>query len=173
MSGHSKWSKVKHQKATTDAVKASEFTRASHAISVAVSEGGGGTDPEHNFRLRLAIEKARMVNMPKENIQRAIEKGKGQEGNGLEQIIYEGYGPGGVGFMIDVATTNRNRAVSEIKNVLERGGGTLVNPGGVAYLFRAKVTIPVSMSTRQQIRELVNNLESLADVQKVLTNETV
>ena len=135
MSGHSKWSKVKHQKATTDAVKGREFTKASRAITVAVREGGGVIDPEHNFRLRLAVEKAHMVNMPKENIERAIQKGTGGGGAQIEQVMYECYGPGGVAVCIEAATDNRQRAVSEIKNVLERAGGTLAGPGAVAYLF--------------------------------------
>ncbi len=135
MSGHSKWSKVKHQKATTDAVKGREFTKASRAITVAVREGGGVTDPDHNFRLRLAVEKARMVNMPKENIQRAIEKGSSTGGEQFEQIMYEGYGPGGVALCIESTTDNRQRTVAEVKNLLDRAGGTLAGPGAVAYLF--------------------------------------
>jgi YebC/PmpR family DNA-binding regulatory protein len=135
MSGHSKWSKVKHQKATTDVVRGREFTKASRAITIAVREGGGVADPNHNFRLRLAIEKAREVNMPKENIERAIQKGKGTSGVQIEQIMYEGYAPGGVALCIDTATDNRQRTVAEVKNIVERAGGSLGGPGAVAYLF--------------------------------------
>lgn len=136
MSGHSKWSKVKHQKATTDVVKGQAFTRASRAITVAVREGGGITDPNTNFHLRLAIENARDVNMPKENIIRAIEKGKGGMGDNLEQISYEAFGSSGVAMLIDVNTDNKLRTVWQIKNILEKSGGTLTSPGAVHYLFR-------------------------------------
>ena len=144
MSGHSKWSKVKHQKATTDVVKSFAFTKASRGITVAVSEGGGVTDPDMNFHLRLAIEKAREVNMPKENIERAIARASGEDAATIEQITYEGYGPGGVAMLIEVATDNRKRSVSQVKNVLERGGGVLATPGSVAFQFqrRGVITVP-------------------------------
>ncbi|MCX6791934.1 MAG: YebC/PmpR family DNA-binding transcriptional regulator [Candidatus Gottesmanbacteria bacterium] len=144
MSGHSKWSKVKHQKATTDVVKSFAFTKASRAIAVAVKEGGGITDPESNFHLRLAIEKAHDVNMPKENIERAIEKAGGSGALAIEQMMYEGYGPGGVAILIEAATDNRKRSVSQIKNVLERSGGTLASPGAVRFQFnrRGLLTVP-------------------------------
>lgn len=135
MSGHSKWSKVKHQKAVTDKVKGSAFTKASRAITVAVREGGGVADPTMNFRLRLAIENAKSVNMPKDTIERAIAKGKGEGGNQLESILYEGFGPYGVAFIIEATTDNRMRTVSLVKNVLERAGGNLGGPGAVSYLF--------------------------------------
>ena len=143
MSGHSKWSKVKHQKATTDVVKSFAFTKASRAITVAVQEGGGITDPNMNFHLRLAIEKARDVNMPKENIERAITRATG-EGSVIEQMMYEGYGPGGVAMLIEVATDNRKRSVSQVKNALEMAGGTLASPGAVAFQFKRRgvLTVP-------------------------------
>jgi YebC/PmpR family DNA-binding regulatory protein len=144
MSGHSKWSKVKHQKATTDVVKSFAFTKASRAITVAVKEGGGITDPASNFHLRLAIEKAHNVNMPKENIERAIAKAAGEGASAIEQIMYEGYGPGGVAILIEAATDNRQRTVSQIKNALERTGGTLASPGAVRFQFsrRGLLTVP-------------------------------
>jgi YebC/PmpR family DNA-binding regulatory protein len=144
MSGHSKWSKVKHQKATTDVVKSFAFTKASRGITVAVKEGGGVTDPTTNFHLRLAVEKAREVNMPKENIERAIAKAVGEGAAAIEQMIYEGYGPGGVAVLIEVATDNRKRSVSQVKNALEQGGGTLASPGSVAFQFerRGVLTVP-------------------------------
>ena len=135
MSGHSKWSKVKHQKATTDVVKSFAFTKASRGITVAVREGGGVTDPEMNFHLRLAVEKARAVNMPKDNIERAIERATGEGLAAIEQHVYEGYGHGGVAIMIEAATDNKQRTVSQVKNTLERAGGTLASPGAVGYLF--------------------------------------
>ncbi len=136
MSGHSKWSKVKHQKAVTDSVKARLFTKAARAITIAVHEGGGVTDPDDNFKLRLAIENARGVNMPKENIDRAIAHAAlGAKGGGLETILYEGFGPGGVGILIESATDNKQRTVSVVRNVLETAGGSLGSTGSVGYLF--------------------------------------
>lgn len=135
MSGHSKWSKVKHQKATTDVLKAAAFTRATRAITIAVKDGGGVTDPNTNFHLRLAIEKARSVNMPKENIERAVDKAKGMDGESIHQIVYEAYGPFGVALYIEAATNNINRTVSFLKQVLEHAGGSMGSPGAVSYLF--------------------------------------
>ncbi len=147
MSGHSKWSKVKHQKAVTDVVKSAAFTKAAHAIAIAVREGGGVTDPESNFHLRLAIEKARAVNMPKENITRAVERAAGAGSEAIEQITYEGYGPGGVALLIETATDNRQRTVAQVKNVLERAGGTIASPGSVAYQFERRGVLTVAKST--------------------------
>jgi YebC/PmpR family DNA-binding regulatory protein len=143
MSGHSKWSKVKHQKATTDVVKSFAFTKASRAITVAVKEGGNITDPNMNFHLRLAVEKAHAVNMPKENIERAIAKAAGEGALSIEQMTYEGYGPGGVAILIEAATDNRQRIVSQIKNVLERAGGTLASPGAVSFQFSRRGVLTV------------------------------
>lgn len=144
MSGHSKWSKVKHQKATTDVVKSFAFTKATRAITVAVKEGGNVTDPNMNFHLRLAIEKAHEVNMPKENIERAIAKAAGEGSAAIEQIMYEGYGHGGVAIIIEAATDNRKRSVSQVKNALEMAGGTLAAPGAVTFQFvrRGVLTVP-------------------------------
>lgn len=135
MSGHSKWSKVKHQKEVTDAVKGKIFTKLANAITVAVRHGGG-TNQETNVRLRFAIEKARASNMPKEKIERAIDRGSGDD-NGvvMEEVVYEGFGPGGAGLIIEAVTDKRQRTVTLIKNVLERSGGTLAASGAVAYLF--------------------------------------
>jgi len=147
MSGHSKWSKVKHQKATTDVAKAAAFTRASRAIAIAVREGGGVTDPDNNFHLRLAIEKARDVNMPKENIDRIIEKAKGEGANVIETVTYEGYGPYGIAFFIEGATDNNKRAVSFVKQALEYAGGAMASPGSVGYLFERKGIIAIAKNT--------------------------
>jgi YebC/PmpR family DNA-binding regulatory protein len=136
MSGHSKWSKVKHQKAVTDVVKAKAFTKASQGITLAVRLGGGVGDPNSNFHLRLAVEKAHAVNMPKENIERAIDKGKNIGGGDLVQVMYEAYGTGGVAMLIEATTDNANRTVSEIKNLLEHHGATMVAQGAVSYLFK-------------------------------------
>lgn len=135
MSGHSKWSKVKHQKAMTDAVKSAAFTRASRAITVAVREGGGITDPQKNFRLRLAIDQARAVNMPKETIERAIERANGSSVTALETVIYEGYGPGGVAYLVEAATDNKQRTSAAIKHQFDRAGGSIAAPGAVGFQF--------------------------------------
>ncbi len=156
MSGHSKWSKVKHQKATTDAVKANAFTKASRGLTIAVREGGGIADPDKNFRLRLAIEKARGVNMPKENIERAIARGIGTGAGAIEQLHYEGYGPGGVAVLVEAATDNRARTVSAIKNIFDRAGGTLASPGAVSYLFVRSgiITVPRTGHTTDELLAL-------------------
>ncbi len=180
MSGHSKWSKVKHQKATTDVVKGQAFTKASHAITIAVHEGAGTTNPDMNFRLRLAIEKAREVNMPKDTIERAIAKGKGEEGTGIETVLYEGYGPGGVGFLVEAATDNRQRTSSAIKNIFDQYGGSLAGSGAVSFLFdkqasgefmvRPHSAIILDETKRQEVAKLEEQLSELPDVQRVYIN---
>jgi len=144
MSGHSKWSKVKHQKATTDVAKAAAFTKATRGITIAVKEGGGVTDPNLNFHLRLAIEKARAVNMPKDNIERAIDKAKGSDAEIIRQITYDAYGPFGVAMYIEVATDNINRSVSFLKQAIEHAGGSMATPGAVSYLFKNQGVILVA-----------------------------
>jgi len=137
MSGHSKWSTIKHKKAATDSKRGQIFTKLGRAITIAAKEGG--PDPASNFKLRLVVDKAREVNMPKANIERAIEKGSGQgAGENLETAVYEGFGPGQIAVMIEVVTDNKNRTAAEIKKVFERGGGSLGQPGSVAYLFNKK-----------------------------------
>lgn len=145
MSGHSKWSSIKRQKATADVKRGQIFTKLGNAITIAVREGGGG-DPEANFKLRLAIEQARAANMPKENIQRAIERGLGKAGagGGLKEVVYEGYGPSGVAIMIETVTDNRNRTTAEVKGVLERAGGSLGAPGSVAWMFAKEGVIAIA-----------------------------
>ncbi|OGG01862.1 hypothetical protein A2Z33_01260 [Candidatus Gottesmanbacteria bacterium RBG_16_52_11] len=134
MSGHSKWSKVKHQKAVTDVARAGAFTKASRAITVAVRNGGGQTDPQFNFRLRLAIEKAREVNMPKANIERAIDRG-GVSGDSIEEVVYEAYGPGASALLIATLSDNQKRTVAAVKNTLEHHRGKLATPGSVQFQF--------------------------------------
>ncbi len=145
MSGHSKWSKVKHQKESTDATKGKIFTKIANAIIVAVKQGGAVTDPNDNIRLRLAVEKAKSANMPKEKIDRAIARGRGTAAeDNLEQSVYEGFGPAGVGIMIETASNNKQRTVAELKNILERFGGRLATSGSVAHFFNlvGLITIP-------------------------------
>ncbi|MCX8009104.1 MAG: YebC/PmpR family DNA-binding transcriptional regulator, partial [Patescibacteria group bacterium] len=139
MAGRSKWSKVKNQKSLTDKLKAQAFTKASQAITVAVREGGGITNPEENAKLRFAIEKAKALNMPKDTIDRAIARASKDSGQQLESLFYEAYGPGGVALIILAVTDNRQRTVSQIKNILDHYGGTLVSPGGVMFQFEKVV----------------------------------
>ncbi len=135
MSGHSKWSTIKRKKGAQDAKRGQLFTRLAREITLAAREGGG--DPETNFRLRLAVDRARANNMPKDNIERAIKRGTGEDKSGgeLEEITYEGYAPHGVALMIAVVTDNRNRAVAEVRHVLNRYGGSLGENGSVAWQF--------------------------------------
>src|SRR5947209_7278401 len=140
MSGHSKWSTIKHKKAATDAKKGAMFTKASREVTMAAKEGGG--DVNMNFRLRLAVQKAREVNMPAENIERAIKRGTGEGGGAqLEELRYEGYGPGGVAIMVDTLTDNRNRTASDIRSIFTRAGGSVAEQGAVAWQFKRKGVI--------------------------------
>lgn len=136
MSGHSKWSTIKRKKAAADAKRGNIFTRLAREIAIAAREGGG--DMDANFALRLAVDRARANNMPKENIERAIRRGTGEEKSGAsyEQILYEGYAPNGVALMIEVVTDNRNRAVAEVRHMLTRAGGNMAEAGSVSWQFR-------------------------------------
>ncbi len=143
MSGHSKWSTIKHKKAATDAKRGKIFTRLNKELTVAAREGGG--DPESNVRLRLAIDKAKASNMPKDNIERAIKRGTGElEGGELEEIVYEGYAPHGVGVLIEVVTDNRNRAIAEVRHVFNKQGGNMAEAGAVSWQFTRKGYINIS-----------------------------
>ena len=136
MSGHSKWATIKRKKGAADAKRGQIFTRLTREIVMAAREGGG--DPDSNFRLRLAVDKARAQNMPKENIERAIKRGSGEgkDGATFEEAYYEGYGPNGVALMIECVTENRNRTVAEIRHLLTRSGGSLGESGSVAWQFK-------------------------------------
>lgn len=137
MSGHSKWASIKHQKGVADAKRSTAFTRLANNISVAARAGGG--DATMNFSLRLAVEKAKQANMPKDNIERAIKRGTGEGGVAkFEDILYEAYGPGGTGMLIEAATDNRNRTSPEVKAALNKFGGKLAEPGSVAYQFKKR-----------------------------------
>jgi YebC/PmpR family DNA-binding regulatory protein len=144
MSGHSKWSTIKRKKAANDARRGALFTRLGREIAIAAREGGG--DEDTNFALRLAIDRAKSNNMPKDNIERAIKRGTGEDRSAadLEQIMYEGYGPNGVAMMIDVVTDNRNRAVAEIRHVLTRSGGNLADAGSVSWQFKRAAYFAIS-----------------------------
>src|SRR5438094_8193903 len=142
MSGHSKWSSIKHKKALTDAKKGQQFTKMAREITLAAREGGGS--PDGNYRLRLAMEKARDVNMPQENVKRAIQRGTGELGGAaLEELRFEGYGPHGVAIIVDTLTDNRNRTSSDIRNLFTRAGGNLGATGSVAWMFTRQGQIVV------------------------------
>lgn len=144
MSGHSKWAQIKRQKGATDAKRGLTFTKLSNAISIAVRQGGGIGDPNQNFRLRLAIDAARSANMPKETIERAIQRVLSKQESGVDEVVYEGFAPFGVGVIIEAVTDNKNRTTSEIKNVFEKSGGIMGQPGSVSYQFKqvGRIIIP-------------------------------
>lgn len=156
MSGHSKWSTIKRKKGAADAKRGQIFTRLTREIVLAAREGGG--DPEMNFRLRLAVERARTQNMPKENIERAIKRGTGESKDGLafELIFYEGYGPHGVALMIECVTENRNRTIADVRHVLSRSGGNMAEAGSVSWQFRraAYFSIPAGKTNFDTVFEL-------------------
>ncbi len=143
MSGHSKWATIKRQKGANDAKRGQLFTKLSKAITIAVRQGGGSPDPESNFRLRLAIEAARAANMPKENIERAIQRASGKDAGILEEATYEGFGPGGFSVVVEAFTDNKLRTVSEVKNVFNKNGGSMGAQGSVMYQFGKKGVITV------------------------------
>ncbi|PKB78651.1 MAG: transcriptional regulator [SAR202 cluster bacterium Io17-Chloro-G9] len=155
MSGHSKWSTIKHQKGAADARRGALFTKLSRDLALAVRSGGG--DPDMNFRLRLAIDKARASNMPADSISRAIKRGSGEggeAGENLEEIVYEGYGPGGGAILLQAVTTNRNRAAAEIRSTFNRGGGSLGESGCVAWNFETRGVITLEVSDENRGEEL-------------------
>jgi YebC/PmpR family DNA-binding regulatory protein len=156
MSGHSKWSTIKRKKGAADAKRGQLFTRLAREIAIAARSGGG--DPEANFRLRLAIDRARAQNMPKDNIERAIQRGtgEGKDGGGLEEVFYEGYAPHGVALMIECVTDNRNRAVADIRHVLNRYGGSMGEAGSVGWQFSrvAYFSFPAKGKNQDKVFEL-------------------
>ncbi len=143
MSGHSKWAQIKHKKAATDARRGQLFTKLARAITVAAREGGG--DPEANFTLAAAVQKARDYSMPKDNIQRAIERGAGGVGgeDAIERVLYEGYGPGGVAILVEALTDNRNRTSADMRHAFDKHGGSLGEPGSVAWVFEKRGVVMV------------------------------
>ncbi len=143
MSGHSKWSSIKHKKGAVDAKRGKLFSKLARAIIVAARDGGG--DPENNATLATAIQKARDVSMPKDNIQRAIDRGTGAgaDGAAIERILYEGYGPGGTAILVEALSDNRNRAGADIRFAFSSHGGSLGEPGSVAWIFEKKGAIVI------------------------------
>lgn len=155
MSGHSKWSSIKHKKAATDARRGQLFTKLGRELTISARHGGG--DPTANVQLRLAIQKARDANMPMENIERAIKRGGGSgdaAGEQFEEVTYEGYGPGGVAVLLQALTDNRNRTVSDVRGVFARGGGNLGEAGCVAWLFESRGVITVEETDPARADEL-------------------
>lgn len=138
MSGHSKWSTIKRQKEVTDKKRGAAFTKLSMAITLAVKQGGGVSDPDGNPRLRLAVEAARAANMPKENIQKAISRAAGKDAALMEEVVYEGFGPGGFSIIVEAVTDNKQRTTPVIKSFFDKNGGTIGNQGSVTYQFQQK-----------------------------------
>ncbi len=156
MSGHSKWATIKHKKAATDAKRGRVFTKLIREITIAARVGGG--DPGSNPRLRTAIAAAKAENMPNDNVDRAIQRGTGQlEGEQYEEVMFEGYGPGGVGMLVQVVTTNRNRVVSEIRHLMSKGGGNLAEAGAVGWMFHRKgeIVVPKEQANEDKMLSLV------------------
>ena len=146
MSGHSKWANIKNKKAANDKAKGTLFAKISRILTLSVIEGGGITNPDTNFKLRLAIDKAHAANMPKENIQRAIEKGQGPESSQLKEVVYEAFGPHGAAYVIQCATDNPTRTHNEVKGVIEKRGGKMGSQGSVGYLFQKCVVMQFDLA---------------------------
>ena len=158
MSGHNKWSSIKHKKAAVDSKRGKIFTRLGKLITISAREGGG--DLESNFTLRMSVEKAKKANMPKENIDKAIKRGTGEiEGGQIENIVYEAFGPGGVAFIIETLTDNRNRTVAEIKHILSKHNGNLGSQGSVMWMFEHKGVIRIS---KENLKDKEEDIELVA-----------
>ncbi len=148
MSGHSKWASIKHKKAATDAKRGKAFTVAANMVTIAAKEGGG--DPTMNFKLRLAIDKAKAVNMPSTNINRAIKRGTGEGGAGqVEELKYEGYGPEGVAILVSTVTDNKNRTSSDVRSTLTKNGGRMADAGSVSWVFDQQGQIVVTTDSEE------------------------
>jgi YebC/PmpR family DNA-binding regulatory protein len=176
MAGHSKWNNIKNRKGAQDKKKGKAFSMAAKAIKIAVKEGKSG-DPKSNPSLRLALEKARSVNMPKDKIQKAIDRGLGKTASGvvLSENTYEGYAPGGVGLIIVTVTDNTNRTGGDIKSFLSKSGGSLGSPGSVSFMFNReggeyKTTMSMQITDKKQqekLQELIDTLRDMDDVEDV------
>src|ERR671911_1792572 len=162
MAGHSKWAQIKHKKAATDAKRGKQFTKLARAITVAAREGGG--DPEGNAALATAVQKARDYSMPKENIQRAIDRGtgEGEAAGEIERAVYEGYGPGGAAILVESLTDNRNRTGADVRHAFDKHGGNLGEPGSVAWIFEKKGAIVLDGS-RYSEDDLIGAIDAGAE----------
>lgn len=155
MAGHSHWNNIQRTKGVADAKRGKVFSKLSRYIMIAAKAGGG--DPDSNLKLRYAIDKARAVSMPKENIERAVKKGTGElEGTTFDEITYEGYGAGGAAILVDITTDNRNRTNGEIKKIFDRGGGKIGTPGTVAWMFDRKgvILVEAAKTSEEQLMEV-------------------
>jgi YebC/PmpR family DNA-binding regulatory protein len=162
MSGHSKWSQIKRQKGANDAKRGAVFTKVAREITIAAGEGGG--DPDGNYRLRLAMDKARAVNMPADNIKRAIERAVGAgDGEHYEEIVYEGYGPGGAAILVEAATDNRNRTAAEIRAIFTKAGGQLAGSGAVAWQFQPRGVLIIPRNKRDADEIALQAIDAGAD----------
>ncbi|GIW63567.1 MAG: putative transcriptional regulatory protein [Patescibacteria group bacterium] len=162
MAGHSKWAQIKRKKSANDQKKGQIFSKLAREISLAVVQGGGVGDPDKNIKLRMAIEKAKQNRMPKENIQRAIDKALGRSDSEVSEVFYEGFGPYGVGFIIYSLTDNKNRTINEIRKTLEKYGGKLGVTGSVDYLFAKKsaVFLPKESITEEDLFKLAEKVKA-------------
>jgi YebC/PmpR family DNA-binding regulatory protein len=181
MSGHSKWNNIKNRKSAQDQKKSKDFFDVTKMIRIAVKMSHDG-NPDTNPSLRLALEKARSVNMPKENVQRAIDRalGQGEYGQNIQEVIYEGYGPGGVGFLVVAGTDNTQRTSATVKFAFSRAGGSLGGPGSVMFMFSRDgaefvptIPMPISAEQMEQVEALKDTLVEDDDVEEVYTNAQV
>jgi YebC/PmpR family DNA-binding regulatory protein len=162
MAGHNKWSKVKHIKARVDAIKGRVFSKCAHEIALAARAGGG--DPAANARLRTAIDNAKAVSMPKDNIDRAIKKGTGElGGEAIQEVIYEGYGPAGIAFLVEIATDNLNRSAADMRSIFSKNGGSVATQGSVSYQFDRKGEIRIAADVIDEERLIEAAIEAGAD----------
>ena len=171
MSGHSKWAGIKHKKAIVDAKRGSNFTKLGNNVTIAAKQGGG--DPVLNAGLRLAIDKARAANMPKENIDRAVKRGTGELGGAtVEELLFEGFGPGNVAILVEALTDNRNRTNADIRIIFNKNGGRITEGGGVAYQFDQQGVIRAEVAgTQESFEEAV--IESGADDYRIDSTSAV
>ncbi len=173
MSGHSHYATIHRQKELKDAAKGQVFSKLARAITIA-AKSGGGPDPDSNFKLRIAIDKARAVSMPRENIDRAIDKARGA-GEALDEVVYEGFGPSGIELMVEVATDNRNRTNAEIRNLFDKNGGKMGSPGSVAFNFDPKGLLLIQKNNPdEQLLKLIDlaveDFNEMDDVIEVFVN---
>lgn len=178
MAGHNKWSKVKHIKARVDVIRGKVFSKCAHEIAIAARDGGG--DPTMNARLRAAIDNAKAVSMPKDNIERAIKKGTGElGGEAIQEVTYEGYGSEGAAYIVEASTDNLNRTAADIRSIFSKAGGSVATPGSVSYQFdrKGEIRCVATEASEDDLMELVVNagadeLESDGEEWVVLTNPT-
>ena len=174
MSGHSKWASIKHKKAIVDSKRGKEFTKVANMVTIAAKQGG--KDPKMNFALRLAMDKARVVNMPAANIERAIKRGTGELGGAAPvELLYEGYGPAGVAILVEAMTDNRNRTASEVRSTFSKYGGSMAEAGAVSYIFQQKGLINIVTANQHEKQEELELLiiDSGAEDFEYIDNELV